>query len=193
MVAINAASMSTKLSGLPFSGPIGATRVAHVDGQWVAFPTLRGARAGPPSTWSSPAASLPDGDVAIMMVEAEATAHTVDADRRPARTAPTEEVVASGLEAAKPAIRELCRAQSELAAVAAKPVAEFPVFLDYQDDVYDAVAGAVRDEVARGAAASPASTSARRPSTGSRPRPLRAARRRSSRAARRRSAPRSGR
>ena len=26
-------------SGLPFSGPIGATRVAHIDGQWVAFPT----------------------------------------------------------------------------------------------------------------------------------------------------------
>ena len=40
VVAINAASMSTKLSGLPFSGPIGATRMAHVDGQWVAFPTL---------------------------------------------------------------------------------------------------------------------------------------------------------
>src|SRR5215208_200 len=39
VVAINAASMSTKLSGLPFSGPIGATRVAHIDGQWVAFPT----------------------------------------------------------------------------------------------------------------------------------------------------------
>src|SRR5215468_9869894 len=39
VVAINAASMSTKLAGLPFSGPIGATRVAHVDGQWVSFPT----------------------------------------------------------------------------------------------------------------------------------------------------------
>jgi len=39
VVAINAASMSTKLSGLPFSGPIGATRIAHIDGQWVAFPT----------------------------------------------------------------------------------------------------------------------------------------------------------
>ena len=46
VVAINAASMSTKLSGLPFCGPIGATRVAHIDGQWVAFPTVRGARAG---------------------------------------------------------------------------------------------------------------------------------------------------
>ena len=63
-------------------------------------------------------------------------------------TAPTEEVVAGGLEAAKPAIRELCRAQSELAEIAAKPVTEFPVFLDYQDDVFEAVSGAVRGEVA---------------------------------------------
>ena len=38
VLAINAASMSTQLSGLPFSGPIGAVRVALIDGQWVAFP-----------------------------------------------------------------------------------------------------------------------------------------------------------
>ncbi|MEV7226424.1 MULTISPECIES: polyribonucleotide nucleotidyltransferase [Polymorphospora] len=146
VVAINAASMSTKLSGLPFSGPIGATRVAHVDGQWVAFPTHEElARA----TFDMVVAgrALPDGDVAIMMVEAEATEHTVALVAGGA-PAPTEEVVAAGLEASKPAIRELCRAQSELAEVAAKPVAEFPVFLDYSDDVYEAVAAAVRGEVA---------------------------------------------
>src|SRR5690349_19350450 len=40
VVAINAASMSTKLAGLPFSGPIGATRMALVGGDWIAFPTL---------------------------------------------------------------------------------------------------------------------------------------------------------
>ena len=33
VVAINAASMSTQLSGLPFSGPIGGVRIAHIDGQ----------------------------------------------------------------------------------------------------------------------------------------------------------------
>ncbi|GAB3956044.1 hypothetical protein GCM10027614_67050 [Micromonospora vulcania] len=145
-MAINAASMSTKLSGLPFSGPIGATRVAHIDGQWVAFPTLEElARA----TFDMVVAgrALPDGDVAIMMVEAEATPNAVTLIAGGA-IAPTEEIVASGLEAAKPAIRELCRAQSELAEVAAKPVAEFPVFLDYQDDVYDAVAEVARTEVA---------------------------------------------
>src|SRR5580692_11013618 len=39
VVAINAASMSTQLSGLPFSGPIGGVRVALIKDQWVAFPT----------------------------------------------------------------------------------------------------------------------------------------------------------
>ncbi|MEV4140021.1 polyribonucleotide nucleotidyltransferase, partial [Dactylosporangium sp. NPDC049742] len=145
VVAINAASMSTKLSGLPFSGPIGATRMAHVDGQWIAFPTLEELGR---ATFDMVVAgrTLPDGDVAIMMVEAEATEHTVALVAGGA-PAPTEEVVAGGLEAAKPAIRELCRAQSELAAVAAKPVQEFPTFLDYQPDAYEAVAGAVKDEV----------------------------------------------
>ncbi|GAA3457384.1 polyribonucleotide nucleotidyltransferase [Dactylosporangium matsuzakiense] len=145
VVAINAASLSTKLSGLPFSGPIGATRMAHIDGQWVAFPTVEELGR---ATFDMVIAGrvLPDGDVAVMMVEAEATEHTVALVAGGA-PAPTEEVVAGGLEAAKPAIRELCRAQSELADVAAKPVQEFPVFLDYQPDAYEAVAGAVKDEV----------------------------------------------
>ena len=82
-----------------------------------------------------------------MMVEAEATENTIALVAGGA-TAPTEEVVAQGLEAAKPVIRELCGAQSELAAKAAKPVAEFPLFLDYQDDVYAAVEAAVGDELA---------------------------------------------
>ena len=38
VIAINAASMSTQLAGLPYSGPIGGVRVALIDGQWVAFP-----------------------------------------------------------------------------------------------------------------------------------------------------------
>src|SRR5690606_16494650 len=109
VVAINAASMSTKLSGLPFSGPIGATRLGYVEGQWIAFPTHEELER---ATFDMVVAGrvLPDGDVAIMMVEAEATEHTMALIAAGAPK-PTEEVVAAGLEAAKPAIRELCRAQ----------------------------------------------------------------------------------
>src|SRR5512132_1011856 len=135
VVAINAASMSTQIAGVPFAGPIGGVRVALIDSQWVAFPTHSELER---AAFDMVVAGrvLEDGDVAIMMVEAEATA-------------PTEEVVAEGLEAAKPFIKTLCAAQSDLAARAAKPVAEFPVFLDYQEDVLEAVSAAVRDELAQ--------------------------------------------
>src|SRR3982751_4898579 len=39
VLAINAASASTQISGLPCTGPVGAARVALIDGQWVGFPT----------------------------------------------------------------------------------------------------------------------------------------------------------
>ena len=145
VVAINAASASTMLAGLPFSGPIGATRVALIDGDWVAFPRhsqLENA------TFDMVVAGrqLESGDVAIMMVEAEATTATVELVRGGAQ-APTEEVVAQGLDAAKPVIAKLCAAQQELAASAAKPTRDFPTYLDYQDDVLEAVSGAVSDEL----------------------------------------------
>jgi polyribonucleotide nucleotidyltransferase len=85
-------------------------------------------------------------DVAIMMVEAEATVKTIDLIGSGA-SAPTEEIVGQGLEASKPFIRQLCQAQIELAKVAAKPTAEFPVFLDYQDDAFAAVEKAAKKEL----------------------------------------------
>ncbi|SOD74159.1 polyribonucleotide nucleotidyltransferase [Jatrophihabitans sp. GAS493] len=147
VVAINAASASTQISGLPFSGPIGATRVALIEGQWVGFPNHSQLEQ---ATFDMVVAGrvLDSGDVAIMMVEAEATENTIALIDGGA-TRPTEEVVSEGLEASKKFIAELCRAQSELAKAAAKPVAEFPVFLDYQDDVLDAVSAEVATGLAQ--------------------------------------------
>ncbi|MFW6866080.1 polyribonucleotide nucleotidyltransferase [Nocardioides sp. CPCC 206347] len=146
VLAINAASLSTQLSGLPFSGPVGATRVALIDGQWVAFPThsqLENA------VFDMVVAGrvTETGDVAIMMVEAEATEDSF-AKVQGGAQAPTEEVVAAGLDASKPFIKQLCEAQQELANVAAKPIQEFPIFLDYEDDVYAAVEAAAKADLA---------------------------------------------
>ncbi|MDZ4351786.1 MAG: polyribonucleotide nucleotidyltransferase, partial [Arthrobacter sp.] len=150
VVAINASSMSTQLSGLPFSGPIGGVRVALIadehGSQWVAFPKhsqLENA------VFNMVVAGRVAGDdVAIMMVEAEATDNSWNLIKEQGATAPTEEVVSEGLEAAKPFIKALCEAQSDLAARAAKPTVEFPVFLDYQDDVYAAVESAAAEKLA---------------------------------------------
>ena len=122
-LAINAASASTQLSGLPFSGPIGGVRVALIDGQWVAFPQYEDLQR---AVFDMVVAGRVVGeDVAIMMVEAEATTETIELVAGGAQ-APTEAVVAQGLEAAKPFIRSLCVAQQQLADVAAKPTRRVP-------------------------------------------------------------------
>ena len=147
VIAINAASMSTQLAGLPFSGPIGGVRVALIEGQWVAFPNHSQLDK---ATFDMVVAGrvTADDDVAIMMVEAEATVQTINLIKGGA-AAPTEEIVAQGLEASKPFIKILCEAQMDLAKVAAKPTGVFPVFLDYQDDVYAAVEKAAQDDLAK--------------------------------------------
>ena len=147
VVAINAASMSTQLAGLPFSGPIGAVRVALIDGTWVAFPTVEQLER---AVFDMVVAGrvLEDNDVAIMMVEAEATENVIELIAGGAQ-APTESVVAEGLEAAKPFIKTLCAAQQELADRAAKPTGEYPVFPDYGDDVYYSVASVATDELSK--------------------------------------------
>ena len=145
VLAINAAPISTQLSGLPFSGPIGGVRVALIEGQWVAFPTHELLER---AVFDMVVAGRIVGDdVAIMMVEAEATESTVELIAGGA-VAPTEEIVAEGLEAAKPFIKVLCEAQAALAAQAAKPVRDFPVFPDYAPDAYDAVEALVSDDLA---------------------------------------------
>lgn len=151
VLAINAASMSTQIAGLPFTGPIGGTRLALIDDQWVAFPR-----------WSELERSVfnivvagrivtkEDGseDVAIMMVEAGGGKNEWELIQAGA-TAPTEDVVADGLEAAKPFIKALCEAQLKVAEKASKETAEFPLFLDYTDEEYAAVEECAAEKVAQ--------------------------------------------
>ena len=150
VVGINGASASTQISGLPFSGPIGGVRVALMPnaqgGQWVAFPTF--SQLDEAVFSMVVAGRIVGDDVAIMMVEAEATDNAWTLIKEQGAIAPTEEIVAEGLEASKVFIRSLCEAQAELAAKAAKPVREFPLFLDFQDDAYDIVAEVATERLA---------------------------------------------
>lgn len=141
-VAINAASMSTTLSGMDFAGPIGAVRIALIadeegNTQWVAFPKhsqLKNAVFN-----MAVAGRISDDDIAVMMVEAEATEDAWSLVNDKSVSAPTEEIVAEGLEAAKPFIKVLCETQADLAERAAKAPVEIPLFVAYQQDAYDAV------------------------------------------------------
>lgn len=135
MVAMNAASASTIISGLPFSGPVSGLRLALIDGQWVAFPR-----------WSERERAvfelvvagrvIENGDVAIAMIEAGAGKNAWNLIYTEGQTKPDEAVVAGGLEAAKPFIKVLCEAQNELKALAAKDTKEFQLFPEYTDELY---------------------------------------------------------
>ncbi|MGB9304794.1 MAG: polyribonucleotide nucleotidyltransferase [Mycobacterium sp.] len=150
VLAINAASASTQISGLPFSGPVGGVRVALINGQWVAFPTVEQLEEAVFDMVVAGRIVEHEGkpDVAIMMVEAEATDKVIALVEGGAG-APTESVVAEGLEAAKPFIAALCTAQQELADAAAKPTGDYPVFPEYAEDVYYSVASVATDELAK--------------------------------------------
>jgi len=155
-LAINAASLSTQISGLPFSGPIAGVRLALIPGngahedQWIAFPKAEQLKeavfdlivAGRVLTNEDGS----EGDVAIMMVEAEATENSWNLIQAGA-VKPNEEIVAQGLEAAKPFIRQLVGAQNVIAEQAAKAIADYPVFLPYSQATYDNVAGLAYDEL----------------------------------------------
>ncbi|HAT1152686.1 TPA: polyribonucleotide nucleotidyltransferase [Corynebacterium striatum] len=146
VIAINGASASTQLSGLPVSGAVGGVRMAliaddkHPKGQWVAFPNHeQHERALFEMVVAGRIVKKGNKeDVAIMMVEAGAGTNVAERIKEGA-PAPQESTVAEGLEAAKPFIKTLCEAQAGLAERAAKETQEFPLFPPYTDDVFAAV------------------------------------------------------
>jgi polyribonucleotide nucleotidyltransferase len=135
VLAINAASAALMLSGIPFDGPLGAVRIAwSQEGTWIPHATYQ---EGDASTFELVVAGreLPDGDVAIMMVEAGGTERAWEYYQAGAPKV-TEEVIAEGLEASKRWIKESIALQRELVAKAGpiRPFAYTPVY-DYGDDV----------------------------------------------------------
>jgi polyribonucleotide nucleotidyltransferase len=148
-LAINAASASTQISGLPFYGPVGGIRLALIGDQWVAFPKFSQLEEAVfDLTVAGRLTVDKDGneDVAIMMVEAEATEGSWDLIKAGA-TKPDETVVAQGLEASKPFLKQLIKAQQEIADQAAKAIQEFPLFPPYTSETYEAVSNVAYEDL----------------------------------------------
>jgi len=142
IASINGASAALVVSGIPFDGPIGAVRLAHLDGEWVAHPTFE---EGDRSTFEIVVAGreLASGDVAIMMVEAGGTEAAWELYQAGAPKV-TEEVIAQGLEEAKRWIAASCELQRRLREEYERvhgPIApiEYLPAIDYTPEVYAAV------------------------------------------------------
>jgi polyribonucleotide nucleotidyltransferase len=151
VLAVNAASMSSQISGVPFSGPIGAVRIVLIDGQWVAFPTYsQQLQATFELTVAGRLITKADGseDIAVMMVEAQAPDHAWELIQAGARK-PDEAVVAGGLEASKPFITQLIKAQQSVADQVNKQTKEYPTFPAYSEEVRAIVEAEAKDELGR--------------------------------------------
>jgi len=135
---MNAASLATMLSGIPFEGPVGSVRLGLIRGEWQINPTFQELEE---ATFDIVVTGRRNeaGEVDILMIEGEAPDNTwalLDAERG---TAPTEQVVAEGLEAAKRAIDELIELQLEFVAKADIKPQPFEPRPLYADDTWAAV------------------------------------------------------
>ena len=78
-----------------------------------------------------------------MMIEAEATDNAWNLIQA-GGVKPDEAVIAQGIEASKPFIKQLVEAQQTVAATAAKPTADYPTFPPYQPDLKSVVEACTR-------------------------------------------------
>lgn len=148
VVAMNGSSLATMLSGVPFFGPVAAVRYALMrDGSWVAFPSFEELEEEAVFNMVISGRVEPDGEVAILMIEAEATPDAWVKIEMGA-PAPTEEVIGQAIESVKPIIRTLCEAQNALVEKAGRRDAgEFPLFLDYTDQIFTLVSDAAATKI----------------------------------------------
>jgi polyribonucleotide nucleotidyltransferase len=144
--ALNGASGALTLSSLPFEGPMGAVRLALLDGEWVAFPTYEQLE---DAVFDLVVAGKRNekGEVDISMVEAGATENGYRLVEAGAQ-ASDEATVAQGLEESKAYIATLIDMQLELLEkVGPAPEVEWPVHEDYSQETYDAVDAIARPKL----------------------------------------------
>jgi polyribonucleotide nucleotidyltransferase len=143
--AMNASSLAVCLAGLPFDGPVGSVRMGLIGEDWVINPTFQQIEH---ATFDVVVAGRRNdvGEIDILMIEGEAPDNTWPLLAQGA-TAPTEEVVAEGLEEAKRAIGDVIDLQLEFLAqvgVEQRPFEPTPM---YGDDVFEAVSSFARSRL----------------------------------------------
>jgi polyribonucleotide nucleotidyltransferase len=142
VIALNAASAALMVSPIPFEGPIAAVRMAYSNGEWIPMPSFAQLDE---SVFDLVVAGKrnAEGAVAIAMVEAGATEDALRLIE--GGQAPTDEAaVARGLEESKQHIANLLDAQIELRSQVAIAEVEWPVVVDYTEELYGRIESVAR-------------------------------------------------
>ena len=145
ILALNAASLGLQLAGVPLDAPVGAVRMSLINDKWVVQATKTEQE---DSVFDMVIAGKlnADKEVDIVMVEAGATNDSfekIDAGS----LAPSESIVADGIDLSKEYIATLISAQKELVSKNEVPVVDWPVVVDYTKELKDSIDSSYKTKV----------------------------------------------
>ena len=145
VLSLNAASLGLQLAGVPLDSPIGAVRMSLINDEWVVQATNTEMEE---SVFDMViAGNLNEkGEVDIVMVEAGASDDAFSKIDEGSK-APTEDIVADGIDASKEYIAELIKAQDELVSQNDIPSIDWPSVEDFSKDLKSEIEESFKSEV----------------------------------------------
>ena len=133
ILALNAASLGLQLAGVPLESAVGAVRMSLVNDNWVVQATNTELE---DSVFDMVVAGSlnPKGEIDIVMVEAGATDNAFEKIDE-GSAAPSENIVADGIDMSKEFIAKLIEAQKELVSKRDVPEVDWPIVEDYSEEL----------------------------------------------------------
>ena len=145
ILALNAASLGLQLAGVPLESAVGAVRMSLINDNWVVQATNSELE---DSVFDMVVAGSlnPKGEIDIVMVEAGATDNAF-AKIDEGSAAPSENIVADGIDMSKEFIAKLIKAQKELVAKKDVPEIDWPIIEDYSEELKSQISEAFGSDI----------------------------------------------
>ena len=145
ILALNAASLGLQLAGVPLESAVGAVRMSLINDNWVVQATNSELE---DSVFDMVVAGSlnPKGEIDIVMVEAGATDNAF-AKIDEGSAAPSENIVADGIDMSKEFIAKLIEAQKELVAKRDVPEIDWPIIEDYSEELKSQISEAFGSDI----------------------------------------------
>ena len=145
ILALNAASLGLQLAGVPLESAVGAVRMSLINDNWVVQATNTELEE---SVFDMVVAGSlnPKGEIDIVMVEAGATDNAFNKIDE-GSAAPSENIVADGIDMSKEFISKLIEAQKELVAKRDVPEIDWPIIEDYSEELESQIGEAFGSDI----------------------------------------------
>ena len=145
ILSLNGASLGLQLAGVPLESPVGAVRMSLINDKWVVQASNTELEE---SIFDMVVAGSLNtkNEVDIVMVEAGATEIAFDKIDN-GSLAPSEEVVADGIDASKEHILTLINAQKELVSKNEVPKIDWPIVEDYTEELKTEIENSYKEDI----------------------------------------------